>query len=329
MNTAHTFNSILGNQIDRFLAYHRALGKQFDSEQWALRLLDRYIADQPDVVEIEHITPALVNQFLLSRPRTNNRSYNHLLNVLQRLFRWLIVQQVLIESPVKARPRSTRQQRIPYLFERSEVEQLLDLAAQLPDAPHAHRRGMTYRMIFALMYSLGLRVGEVANLCRKDVVLDDHYLHIRQTKFSKSRLVPFGPRLAIAIEQYLERCPVIQFCPDDPVFSLSRDCRKPIRSHSISCTFRSLLDVLDLQVPPGVSAPRLHCLRHTFAVSTLVRWYRSGIDPAKKLMYLSAFMGHVNPSSTVVYLTITTELLELANERFEAYAAPTLPGVSS
>jgi integrase len=82
-----------------------------------------------------------------------------------------------------------------------------------------------------------------------------------------------------------------------------------------------LLPELHLTVPSGVAAPHLHCLRHSFAVGTLLRWYRAGIDPTARLLDLSTFMGHVSPSSTAVYLTITTELLDCASERFSLFAA--------
>ncbi len=325
MNVSTQFQSPLADQIERFLSHHRALGKRYDSEESALRLLDRFVFEQGDIVTIEQIRPALLERFLLSRPRTSNRSYNHLQGVLQRLFRWLVVQQVLVESPLRVHPRGLRQQRLPFLFERTEVARLLEIAARLPDAPHAHQRGTTYRMIFALMYGLGLRVSEVARLCYRDLNRQTHCLHIRQTKFAKSRLVPFGPRMTQAIERYLGGRLIDVPAPDNPLFSLARDHRQPIGSKSISRTFHSLLGQLELEIPPGVSPPRLHCLRHSFAVSTLVRWYRSGIDPAQHLMHLSTFLGHVNPSSTAVYLTITTELLELASDRFQSYAAPVLP----
>ena len=74
--------------------------------------------------------------------------------------------------------------------------------------------------------------------------------------------------------------------------------------------------------PPGVSAPTLHCLRHSFAVGTLLRWYRAGLDVSARLIYLSTFLGHVDPDSTAWYLTITAELLDEANLRFERYASP-------
>ena len=79
---------------------------------------------------------------------------------------------------------------------------------------------------------------------------------------------------------------------------------------------------LDLAVPDGVSPPTLHGLRHSFAVGCLLRWYREGIDPAARLHQLSTFMGHVDPVSTAVYLTITPQLLDQASQRFEAFAEP-------
>ncbi len=79
---------------------------------------------------------------------------------------------------------------------------------------------------------------------------------------------------------------------------------------------------LDLSLRDGVSPPRLHDLRHSFAVGRLLRWYREGVDPSTRLHQLSTFLGHVDPASTAVYLKMTPELLEEANRRFEAFAQP-------
>ena len=319
--------SPLATSIRGFLAHHRALGKRFDTEESALRLLDHYLMAQ-EIESLEVITPALLDAFLRSRPRRRPRSYNHLLNVLQRLFRWLEVQGTLAPSPLHARPRRCSSPPTPFLFEPTEVEHLLALAAQLPDRPHAHRRGITYRMIFALMYALGLRVSEVARLCRKDVDWDRKCFVIRQSKFAKSRLVPFGPRLGQALQNYLleREADTGDLSLDDPLFSLTKDARRAIYAKSISRTFHQLVPRLGITVAPGVAAPRLHCLRHSFAVATLLRWYRTGVDPAARLNYLSTFLGHVNPASTAVYLTITADLLEQAGARFEHFAAPAVQG---
>ena len=93
-------------------------------------------------------------------------------------------------------------------------------------------------------------------------------------------------------------------------------------------TFHALWPRLGLKVPAGAAPPRLHCLRHSFAVGTLLRWYRSGINPQQWLCDLSTFMGHVHPASTAVYLTITAELLDEANQRFHRFAAPLLKEVT-
>jgi integrase len=309
----------LASAIRTFLAHHRALGKRFDTEEAALRLLDHYLVAE-GVDTLAAITPARLDAFLCSRPRRRPRSYNHLLNVLQRLFRWLERQQMLVPSPLQAEPRRCTAQRAPFLLEPAQVAELLALAGQLPDRAHAHRRGPTYRTIFALMYALGLRVGEVARLLRQDVDWDRQCLVIRQSKFAKSRLVPFGPRLGQALRDYLEPPDAPAHSLEAPLFSLDEDQRRPIGAHSISRAFQQLVARLDLPVPAGVAPPRLHCLRHSFAVATLLRWYRSGVAPGARLSYLSTFLGHVNPASTAVYLTITSELLDQASARYERFA---------
>jgi integrase len=181
-------------------------------------------------------------------------------------------------------------------------------------------------MVFALLYGLGLRVGEAVRLRRHDIDFDRQLLFVRETKFDKSRFVPFGPRLGERLYQYLEtrkrRLGLLQ--PDHAVFSFAKDRRQPIYTNTISWTFRKLVLDLDFKVPAGVAPPHLHCLRHSFAVGVLLRWYRAGIDPSDRLLHLSTFLGHVSPASTAVYLTITNELLWTAHERFERFAAPTL-----
>jgi integrase len=87
--------------------------------------------------------------------------------------------------------------------------------------------------------------------------------------------------------------------------------------------FHRLVRSLAFPVPEGVCPPVLHCLRHSFAVGCLLRWYRDGVDPQARLYRLSTFMGHVSPDSTAVYLTITPQLLAEASRRFEIFAAPT------
>jgi integrase/recombinase XerD len=321
------FRSPLAEGIQQFLANKRALGQSFWTEETALRLLDSFLVQQ-NVQSIEDITPEVIDAFLASRPRKRPRSYNHLISVLRRLFGWLVRNSYLTCLPLQMQTRRENSPRAPFLFTPDMARKLLDYAGSFKDQPHAPLRGPTYRVIFALLYGLGLRVGEVSRLCMKDLDFERSLLIIRQTKFGKSRLVPFGPRMGEVLKGYLRArarkhgVPT----PEDPVFTFSGG--RPIHPGSISQTFHLLVPHLGIQVPDGVSPPRAHDLRHSFAVGTLLRWYRAGVDPGTRLLQLSTFLGHVNPDSTAVYLTITPNLLHEANHRFEQFATSAIQEVS-
>ena len=327
--SATQFQIILATEMTTFLGHQRGLGKRFINEERALRLFDRYLVNE-QIKTIAEITPVLVDAFLASRPRSRPRSYNHLLSVVGRLFKWLVRQQHLSQSPVQSRPRRATATQMMFLFDRAQTQQLLKLAAELPDNNNGRNRGRIYSLIFALMYGLGLRVGEAARLCRQDVDLERNLLVIRETKFLKSRLVPFGPKLGTRLREYLQQQTedggVLP--SNTPLFSFGPDRSQAINPGTISQTFHALWPRLGLKVPAGAMPPRLHCLRHSFAVGTLLRWYRSGINPQQRLWDLSTFMGHVHPASTAVYLTVTAELLQAANERFNHFAAPLLKEVA-
>ena len=312
----------LTDSIQLYLAHKRSLGKQLAKSGSMLDLLDRHLLTQ-GVAEIRMITPAHIAGFVASRPRHSPRSYNGLIGALRGLFDWMVVHEAIPESPLQCEARRVVPTLRPLLFNPEHARRLLEVAEQLPSNPRAPARGATYKMIFALLYGLGLRVGEASRLCRKDIDLDNRLLIVRQTKFGKDRLVPFGPKIARAIAAFLEseESRFGPIPPDCSVFSFDKQKRTPIGVNTISWTFHKVLPALQLTVPSGVAPPHLHCLRHSFAVGTLLRWYRAGVDPTARLFDLSTFLGHVSPSSTAVYLTITTELLECASERFAHFAA--------
>jgi len=306
--------------VDRFLAHKRALGRKYLSEQAELRLLIRFAAAR-EVRRLDELTPALLDDFLGSRPRSRPRSFNHLLGVVGCLLDWAVSQQLLEVSPLRARRRRATSNRIPFLFDQVQARQLLDAASALADNSRAPQRGVTYRTIFALCYGLGLRAGEACGLRIGDIDTSRDLLVVHGGKFGKSRLVPHGPRIGKLVGEQLERRRHDGALGDEePLFTF--DGSRSVHPCTASQTFHRLVGTLDLPVPAGVSPPRLHSLRHSFAVGCLLRWYREGLDPAARLHQLSTFMGHVDPSSTAVYLTITPALLEEANRRFEAFAAP-------
>jgi len=312
------FKSFLAEEMNEFISYKRALGKKFVTEERALKLLDCYFVEK-EISNITELTSELIEKFLTSRPRYRPRSYNHLLGVAKRFFEWLDRYGLGHNFFAHLHPKRATSYRIPFLFNRMQAQQLLSAASLLPDQNNARQRGEVYSMIFALLYGLGLRVGEASRLKREDIDFNRQLLVIRQTKFAKNRLVPFGPKMSQSLYSYLQRHEERHgtWRPDNPVFSF--DKQRPIHPCTISQTFHHLVPHLNLTIPPGVSSPRLHDLRHSFAVGALLRWYRTGINPTQRLFHLSTFMGHVDPSSTAIYLTITEDILKEANKRFEQF----------
>lgn len=319
----HGLQSILGPDIGQFLAHKRALGRRYDVEEKTLALLDHYLVAH-EICDLTMVTPTLIDQFLISRPRARPRSYNHLRCTLARLFAWMVGQNRLTQTPVQSPPRRSRYQRTPFIFDVANARSLLALAQALPDQGGTVARAKTYYVLFAILYGLGLRVGEVCRLHVGDLDLERRLLIIRETKFYKNRLVPFGPKLEALLREYLhvttQRAGGL--LPETPLFSFRGG--RAIHPCTVSQTFHSLVPRLHLEIPPGASSPRLHDLRHSFAVGTLTRWYRTGEDPQAHLLTLATFLGHVDVNSTAVYLTMTATLLHEANRRFEAFVAPTL-----
>ena len=327
MRSAWTgFRSPLAHHIEQFVAIKRALGCRFASEDRTLRLLDRFLVDR-GLTTLDDVTADVIDQFLASRPRRAPKGYNHLLGVVRRLFDWLVSQQVIAASPVRTRPRPETARRLPFLVDPPLARRLLEVAGQLPDNHRSQYRGPTYHAIFAVLYGLGLRVGEVSRLRLGDLDFDRDVLLIRDSKFGKSRQVPFGPRLGAVLRAYLAGRPRDRGTdPGAPLFTWSG--RQPVHTNSIRNTFREdIVPKLDVVIPPGTTRPRVHDLRHSFAVGTLLRWHRTGLDPAARLHHLSTFLGHVSPDTTAVYLTITSDLFAEANRRFEALAVPMIAEV--
>ena len=309
----------LGAAAERFLVHRRALGRKYISEEHELRLLVHF-AECHGVRDLDQLTAASLETFLASRPRCRPRSFNHLLGVVRCFLDWAVIQERLAVSPLAVPRRRVTASRIPFIFDIVQARRLLAAAAALPDNSRAPQRGQTYRVIFALCYGLGLRAGEVCGLRLGDVDADRNVLVVRGGKFGKSRFVPHGPRIAELLHAQVERRRTAfpECLANAPLFTF--DGRRCIHPGTASQVFHSLVRTLRPAIPDGVSPPRLHDLRHSFAVGCLLRWYRDGSDPASKLNQLSTFMGHVDPTSTAVYLTITPGLLSQANRRFEAFA---------
>jgi site-specific recombinase XerD len=167
-----------------------------------------------------------------------------------------------------------------------------------------------------LLYGTGLRVRELVDLNRADVSFADSIMKVRQSKFGKTRLVPFGPQLHRVLQDYSKRRAA---CSGECPFFTTRNGGR-IKVDSLQHNYRIICEHAGVRRTDGARyQPRIHDLRHTFAVHRLTAWYRQGADVQKLLPFLSVYLGHVHIRATQVYLSMTPELLEEAGNRFEQY----------
>jgi integrase/recombinase XerD len=170
-----------------------------------------------------------------------------------------------------------------------------------------------------LLYGAALRISEAVHLTHEDVHLRDGLVLIRESKFYKSRQLPLGPTLVHRLAAYADRAPAPSlYTAAMPFFATTQDT--PLSIAVVRVNFRLLRQRAGVHRRPGaLSAPRLHDLRHSFAVNRLVAWYREGADVQRLLPQLSTYLGHRRIVSTQRYLTMSPELLQQASARFETY----------
>jgi integrase len=214
-----------------------------------------------------------------------------------------------------------RERRRPHIYTVEEVQRLLDTARRDP-APRAPLRSLTLYMMLVLAYCAGLRLAEIVGLKFGDVDLDADCIEVRDTKFFKSRRLPLSASVMAALRDYLKaRSKAAPSEPDAPLFWHARGGYGYVAA---GAHLRRLIRAAGIKKTTGRTGPRVHDLRHAFVVHRMTKWYEQGINPQTRLPYLAAYLGHRDVHSTLVYLTITQELLQHANERFRTSEAEVL-----
>lgn len=219
-----------------------------------------------------------------------------------------------IDSATEVPPRDifgARQQRpTPYLWQEDEVLRLIEAARSI----RPPLRALSHEALFGLLWASGMRIGEAVGLERDDVDLAQGVIMIREAKFGRSRLVPLHRTTTDALSSYAARrdrhCP----SPRTRSFFVS-SVGTAMLTGGIQRTFNQI--TVDIGIRTATKRPRIHDLRHSFAVRTLIGWYRSGVDVDSMMVVLSAYLGHVNPIGTYWYLSAAPELMELAAARLE------------
>jgi integrase/recombinase XerD len=218
----------------------------------------------------------------------------------------------------------------PHLFTEAEVLRLLDVIQALPPAPTSPVRRENLRLAVVILYTTGLRLGELVRLVLRDYDARERTLLIRDSKFHKSRLVPLSMDTASEIDRYLaiRRTRDLAISPESALLWHRTRRGSAYTGTGLSHTIRPLLRAAQIRTGTG-RVPRLHDFRHTFAIEALLRWYRAGVDVTAKLPLLATYMGHVSIVSTEYYLQFIEPLATLASDRFARHCGALVTAPSS
>ena len=311
----------LSAAIHAYVTLKRSLGAVYDSE---LRILQSFARAAGDIA-VQAIEASTARDFCRgSGPPTGWWPAKH--RVLQGFFRHLVARGHLVSSPLPEPAPRIRSAFQPHIYSLAELQQLLDATEILAD----NRRPLrpeTFRTLLLVLYAAGLRPGEGLRLRLCDTDLAGRVLTIWNTKFSKSRLVPIGTSLGEALRGYRRaRLHLPSSDGDRSVLFPSGD-GGALTYAQLYRAFIRLREHVGIVHPPDARwQPRLHDLRHTFAVHRLVAWYREGVDVQARLPWLATYLGHAGLAGTQAYLTMTPEVLTEASLRFQRYAALGEPG---
>ena len=202
----------------------------------------------------------------------------------------------------------------PYIYNSGEISRLLEASSHLQSA--IGLRASTYSTLFGLLAVTGMRVSEPIALNRRDVDLLRGILTVRLTKFGKSRLIPVHLSTVEKLEKYSRLRDRFFSSPRCPSFFVSEKGTR-LTNWSVRWTFVKLSREIGLRGSHDSHGPRLHDLRHTFAVKTLLRWYQTGVDVERHMPELATFLGHTHVKDTYWYISAIPELLRLASKRLD------------
>lgn len=328
MNTS-TAQSVLHPIISRYLELQRALGKWFDREQRILESLDQWLAETgtADLDTASFTAWCKSKQHLASGVRRNHMRIVRNFCLYRRRREPTCFVPDLQSFPANHQPLQ------PYIFTEAQIARLIQAADRLEPLPLSPIRAQVYRLAIVLLYTTGLRRGELLRLRIGDYDPRQQSLFVRPSKFHKSRHLPLCVDTAQEIATYLgvRRHHHLPLSADTPLIWNRGQNGKAYSGGGLGQGLRALFRQAEIHTPQG-RLPRLHDIRHSFAVNALLRWYRTGADIQTKLPLLATYMGHVSIVSTERYLHFVDELASHASDRFDAHygdvvvALPNAPG---
>jgi integrase len=291
-----------------------------------LRRFDRYLAERHPQTEV--LSRPIVTEWFASFSHLRPSSQRRYRSATFQLCKYLRSREPSTAAVQDFEPVHAGRSFRPYLFQPEEISTLLSAARTLAPRPTDPLRPWTIALVIVLLYTAGLRIGEVARILIRDYDPGEGTLTIRETKFAKSRLVPVSTSAKAALDSYLARRRQLGLscAAEDSLVWPLRHQVSPTRPHlgALQSALVRLLRQIGLKPRSGRIGPRIHDIRHAFAVERVLQWYRGGADVQALLPHLATYLGHRGLESTQLYLSLTPAVLHEASARFARLAAATL-----
>lgn len=296
--------SALAGHVHDYLRLRRALGFKLRREGQVLPQLVAYLHAADAVT----VTADLAIAWARLPQDVHPVTWTHRLSMARGFAAYLKTIDPATEIPPAGVFAGQGPRPTPYLWSPEDIDRVLHATRAL----RPPLRAATHETFFGLIAATGLRLGEAIGLHRDDVDLSDGTLTIREAKFGRWRLVPLHPTTTEALRSYAAARDRLCPAPRSPAFFLS-GVGTALRPDGVHRVFNQLTTALGLRT--ATVRPRIHDLRHSFAVRTLIRWHHDGVDVEGRMMVLSTYLGHVNPAGTYWYLSAAPQLMELAAAR--------------
>jgi integrase len=312
MSENASFVSVLGPTIRRYLVLKQALGRRYDAERRVLASLDAFLAAQDSDLASETFTRwCQSHEHLRSGVRRNR------MRIVRNLTLYRRRREPCCFVPDPALFPPLHQPLRPYIFTHDEIARLFQVAEALKPSQVCPLRAELFSLAIALLYTMGLRRGELLGMTVGDYDPRDGTLLVRESKFHKSRLLPITSDGIYMLEHYLRARGRhrLAMSPATPLIGNQRSGGRAYSGVGFGQVVRHLFETARIRKPDG-HLPRIHDVRHTFAVHALLRWYQAGENVQAKLPFLAMYMGHVSIVSTQYYLHLTEPLASATSERF-------------
>jgi integrase len=312
MNDNDSFTSVLGPILASYIKLKQALGRHYETERRILASIDIYLTTTGAELTADSFGCWCQTQEHLA---SGVRRYRMRVVRNFALYRRRLEPDCFVPDPLLF--PSLHQPVQPYIFTHAEMAKLVRLATALERSRDCPLRPEVFTLAITLLYTTGLRRGELLRMTIGDYDVGEQTLLVRESKFHKSRLLPLSADGVLQLDRYLEaRRSICLLSPPDTPLIWNRRCGgQAYSAFGFSHVIRQLLDTARIRKPNG-NLPRVHDFRHTFATHALLRWYRAGEDVQNRLPFLATYMGHVSIVSTEYYLQLIEPLIGSASERF-------------